>query len=332
MSTRKKQAGIIAGVVSGLSALVAGLFTAKKMTTEREEPLASTPRDYSLKTWKKVIEQTIKAMGEKNLGLVAGGVAFFSTLAFFPLIAAIVAIAALTIPPGDLDKAFDAITKFLPHDLASLVTTQLATASGKHTSNVMVAVLGIALSIFSVAGAVQNMMNASNVAYGLSETRSFIATKLTSIALTVGMIIAGIITVPLIFLGGNLLKILGVPEFAIIAFNIVRWPILILIVILGLAIFYRFGPNRTNPPKIQWISWGAIIATIAWTLVTVLFFVYVQYFANFTKSYSLFAGIIVLMTWLNYTSLVFILGAEINHRLESQTLRRTTKLSKFKRR
>lgn len=308
--------------VAGVASLAVGTQTV--CHKKKLEP-ASTPLDFKLATWKRILQETGKAFGTKNLSLVAAGVAFYATLAFFPLMAAAVAIAALTIHPSELTHVADAVTQYLPHDLASLITTQLANASGKHTSNILVAVFGIALSIFSVAGAMQNLMNAGNIAYEVEENRGFVKGKLVALSLTLGMIVMAALVGPLIFLGGSFLHGIGVPHVVTTIFSIVRWPLLMVFVMLALALFYRYGPNRPWPPKIQWVSWGAIIATILWTLMTILFFIYVQYFSNFTKSYSLFAGIIVLMMWLNYSTLVCLVGAELNHRLERHTLHSTTK-------
>jgi membrane protein len=100
--------------------------------------------------------------------------------------------------------------------------------------------------------------------------------------------------------------------------------VLILIVALFLAVFYRYGPNRETPYW-QWVSWGSVLASVLWLGVTALFFVYARYFADFSDSYSVFAGIIVLMTWLNLTAFIVLLGAEVNNRLEKQTSEATTK-------
>jgi len=92
---------------------------------------------------------------------------------------------------------------------------------------------------------------------------------------------------------------------------------------VSLSVFYRYAPDRGNPHW-QWVTWGSCIATAIWLVGTTLFFIYARYFAHFTDSYSIFAGIIVLMTWLNLTAFAILIGAEINFRLENQTRARTT--------
>jgi membrane protein len=116
----------------------------------------------------------------------------------------------------------------------------------------------------------------------------------------------------------DLLSLLRVPEDLATILLFARWPLLIVLVTIGLSILYRYGPNRKKP-RWQWLTWGALIATVVWLIITVVFFIYVQNFANFASTYSVFAGIIIAMMWLNYSATAIILGAQINHRLEKKT-------------
>ena len=125
-------------------------------------------------------------------------------------------------------------------------------------------------------------------------------------------------------LGGDLLGSIGLPEWLVLTFSIARWFLLAIVMSVGLAVIYRYAPDRQKT-RWQWVSWGAIIATLLWLVATAVLFIYIQNFANFSQSYSLFAGIIVLMMWLNYTGLIVLVGAEVNHQLEKRTVIPTTK-------
>lgn len=302
----------IVATVSGVAGTIVLMFQRRSMN------LAETPTQLSPKDWKQALLETKNALGNKNLPIYAAGVTYFSTLAFFPLVAAAVAIAGFVIDADQIQDVAASLNAYLPKDIASLVTTQLQNVSDKNPANILVAVFAILLSVFSVAGAVQNMMNAINVAYGVKESRNFIKLKLISFVLTLGMILLGLIVIPVILVSHEFLLSLGIPDVLASTYQYVRWIILALIVTVALAVFYRYAPDRKNP-KWQWVSWGAVMATILWLLGTVAFFIYAQYFAGFSDSYSLFAGIIVLMTWLNISAFIVILGAEVNHRLENKT-------------
>lgn len=278
---------------------------------------AGSPTDFSLKTWRDALLETKNAISNKSLPILAAGIAYFATLAFFPLMAAAVAIAAFIMTESQISDAVAGLSQYLPADIASLISTQLQTLSGGNDSNITIAIFSILLSLFSVSGAVQNLVAATNVAYGVTETRGFIKLRSTSLAMTFSVVLLGFIILPLLLIKAEFLTGFGVPRVAADILMIGRWPVLIGIVMVVLAVFYRYGPDRHNPAW-QWVSWGAVIATIIWSIVTVMFFVYAQYFANFSETYSLFAGIIVLMIWLNASSLAVLVGAEVNHRLETK--------------
>lgn len=308
--------------LTGIVAVLGGIFGIYKESEDKE--LASSPVDLSWKSWRKALLETKDAIGSKNISMLSAGIAYFGVLAFFPLMAAIVAIAGLAVQPDKIQEMAATASQYVPSDIHKLLVTQLENATGKTASNALVAVVGVGLSIFSVSGAIGNIMNALNIMYGAKETRNFIRQKLTSILLTVGMILVMIVLVPLLFAGGDFLKWLGLPGIFVAVFSYMRWVLLGGLMMTSLAVLYHFGPDRQPRPDWQWVSWGAIMATLVWIAGSALFFVYLQYFANFSNSYSLFAGLIALMTWLNLSSFIILLGAEINHRLERRTAKPTS--------
>lgn len=314
MQTKTKRQAMI-GIVAGVIMTLAGMVAWKRKTPAG---VPDTPAQFSLSDWKQALWGAKESFGKQNLPVLAAGVAYFSTLSFFPMIAAAVAIAAFVITPEQLRALTSNIEAYLPADMASLVTTQLQNSAGHKAGNVIAAVIAIGISLFGASGAISNLITAANVSYDSPESRNFFKLKALSLALTLGAILMGFVIMAMLAVSPGTLAFLGLPSWAVTALLSARWLLLIMLVTLALAIFYRYGPNRSNA-KWQWVSWGALIATVIWLIGTVLFFVYVQYFGNFSKSYSLFAGIIVLMTWLNLSAFIVLLGAEVNHRLELQT-------------
>ena len=283
--------------------------------------LASSPDDWSWKSWKRSFMEAKDALNNKNIGMLSAGIAYFGVLAFFPLMAAIVAIAGILVEPSKVQLIALEISQFAPADINELIVTQLENAAGNVTNNAFVAVVGIMLSIFGVSAATGNTMRALDVMYEIEKRRPFVEQRAISLLLTLGLITMMIVIVPLVFAGGDLLRFAGFPSVFVDMFTVLRWILLTVLVMFALAVMYHFGPSRPLNAPWQWISWGAIIATILWVIASALFFVYLQYFANFSNSYSLFAGLIALMIWLNLSSFVVLLGAEINHRLEKRAAR-----------
>jgi membrane protein len=284
----------------------------------------TSPRHFSLRDWRFALLEAKNSIGTKNIGILAAGIAYFTTLSFFPLIAAAVAISTFFITDSQLQDVVHSLDMYLPADIASLISTQLKNALGNGSTNMIVAIVAILISLFSVSGAVQNVITATNIIYERKESRNFFKLRLESLLITFSTLIVGFIAICLLALNESILRHIGTPEILVVIIPYLRWIVLAALISTSLAAFYRYGPDRKNPHW-QWVSWGAVIATVVWLLGTTLFFVYAQYFANFSDTYSLFAGIIVLMTWLNLTAFIVLLGAAINHRLEARTVRRTTK-------
>ncbi len=295
-----------------------GAVAASFKTRQHESGPATTngtPLKLSKGDWKIVLAGTAQALAGKNLPTLAAGVAYYSTLAFFPFLAALVAIAALLISNEQLDALLGATEAYLPGDISGVIATSLQNLVARRTDNFLAAAIALSIALFGASGASKSLVTASNVAYGVRESRGWLAQQLWGIIWTVVGLAFGGVILTLLAVNQTVLGHLGVPEELSSLLLYGRWIILLLLSISGLALFYCYGPNR---PRVrwQWVSWGAAIATVVWLLTTSLFFVYAQNFANYTQSYSLFAGIIVLMIWMNLSALIILLGAEINHQLE----------------
>lgn len=318
MKASKKQLAWAAGI---FSSVIAGIrvITGSKALQQKNKQVASTPIDLSWQSWRRAAIETKDAFANKNITMLASGVAYGWTLAFFPLVAATVAIASLVVEPYQITDVIHALNQYLPKDIASLISTQLTNAAGNSSANIWIAIISIGIAVFGVSGAMSSIINAVNIAYDVKETRHIVTVRLLSMGLSALMIVGLIIVLPLILLGTGFLRRIGVPRVFIDVFSLLRWPLLAVLLSFSLSIFYRYAPNRPNA-KWQWVSWGAIMATLLWLAGTAVFFVYLQYFAHFSDSYSLFAGIIALMMWLNHTGLIVLLGAEINHQLESRVV------------
>lgn len=272
----------------------------------------------SVKTWINVAKQTFLSIGEKRLDTLAAGIAFFGTLSFFPLVTTLVAIGGIILEPSQMNDVTNAINTYLPHDIANFITTQLTSATQNKSHNSVVAIGAVMLAIFGISGAVTATISATNAAYGIKETRNVIKLRATSMVWTFIVLIIVQILIPLLFIGNRVLASFHVAPATIVLYEIARWIILIVLLTGGLALFYHYGPNRART-KLQWMSRGALVATLLWITVTALFFIYLQNFSSFSSYYSLFAGIIAMMIWLNLGSLSILIGAEVNHQLENHT-------------
>jgi membrane protein len=148
-------------------------------------------------------------------------------------------------------------------------------------------------------------MTATNVAYEETETRGFLKLRGTALLLTIGTVIFLIIALALIAVAPAVLNAVPLGPLGTVLAQVVRWVILIGLIVVGLGVLYRVGPDR-DPPKFRWVSVGSVVAAVLWLLGSVGLSLYVNYFGNYNKTYGA------------------LLGAEINSEAEYQTERDST--------
>jgi membrane protein len=160
------------------------------------------------------------------------------------------------------------------------------------------------------------------VIYEEDEKRSFIKLNLISLTLTAGAIMALLLAVGAVVVLPLMLGWLGLSSLTGTIITVLRWPALLLFVITGLAVLYRYGPSRTKP-RWEWLSVGTIFAAVSWLVVSGLFSWYLSNFANYDATYGSLGAVIGLMMWLWLSSIVILVGAEINAEMEHQTAKDT---------
>lgn len=261
-----------------------------------------------------------KAMGfAKELGsefkkdkatLLAAAQAYYYLLAIVPLL--ILLLSILPYLQIDPQKAVDFIGTILPGEVAS--TFQDTIVSVVTTPSGGLLTFGILGTLWSASNALSAFITATNQAYGIEETRSFIKLKGTAIILTLGMLVAVIVALVLPIFGGTIIDIikssLNLPQQTEIIFQVLRWVISIAVMSVVLALMYKFAPDKHFPFKEVIV--GAVIATVLWQVVSLLFSFYVANFGSYSATYGSLGGLIVLMLWFFLTGLILVVGAEIN--------------------
>lgn len=282
---------------------------------------ADNPAEIPAKGWKDVAVRVKRQVKEDNVGLVGAGVAFYSFLALFPAMIALISLYGIVVKPSEVANQINRLLENVPTEQKRIITDQLTELTkGDRKALGLGLAVSVLVALWSASGGMRALMTGLNIAYDETESRKFVKLRLISIGLTLAVLVFTIIT---------LTAVIGVPaafdpdEPIGMALAWLRWPVLAALMIAGLAFLYRYGPDR-DKPKWAWASWGAGIATGLWLLMTVVFSFYVSSFANFQKTYGGFASVIVLLTWMSLTAFMVLLGAEINAELERQTAEDTT--------
>ncbi|HWI43283.1 MAG TPA: YihY/virulence factor BrkB family protein [Nocardioides sp.] len=294
----------------------------------RKDPMpgsqAESPTDIPKRGWFQIVKRAWREAKSDQVPLLAAGVAFYSFMAMFPALIAAVMLYGLVRDPADVQQQIQSLSDTLPSDAANLLTTQLeaitATSSGSLGLGLLISLL---LALWSASGGVGNIMSAVNIAYDEEENRGFVKRKLLSLGLTLAAIVFMVVAISLVAAAPSVLDSLVGAGPVRWGLEAVRWLGLLAAMAFALAVLYKVAPDRDNP-KFQWVSVGAVVATVVWVVASLGFSLYVDHFGSYNKTYGALAGVVVLLLWLWLTMYVVLLGAEINAEAEQQTAADTT--------
>jgi membrane protein len=258
------------------------------------------------------IRRVRREMTEHNLTLIAAGVAFYAMLALFPALIAMVTIYALVADADQVRGQVEPLLSGLPPNAHSIIVEQLEKAVGANDGGLSLGlVISLLATVWAAAGGVQALMTGLNVVTGQRETRNFLRVKATALGLTVGALVAAAVTLGLVAAFPVLLDQLGLDPVAAIAAQAARWVCLIVMVDVGLAVMYRFGP-APHQARWRWATWGTVTAIAVWVVASAGFSLYVSSFGSYDKTYGTLAAVIVLLLWLWLSALAILLGVEID--------------------
>lgn len=284
---------------------------------------ATNPRHIPVRGWRDIALRTWKAFNADRLPAVAAGIAFYGLLSLFPTMAAFISLYGLFADVATAQEHLSYLTGVIPADVLTFIGQEMTRIASERTGDLgLTFVIGLLLSLWSANAASKALFDGLNVAYHETEKRNFIMINLQTYAFTLGAVVfliaaaGAIVVVPILF---ELLP-LGAGAFLL---SLLRWPILVLFMTLGLAALYRFGPSR-RPARWRWLTWGAAVAAGLWLLASLAFSFYVANFANYARTYGSLGAVVGLMMWLWVSALVVLLGAELNSELEHQTAVDTT--------
>ena len=266
----------------------------------------------------KVLQEIVANVGKRRLLGLSSEIAYNAILSLFPAILAI--LTAIGLLEEGLQNIFRdlarQISKVAPEDALNLIT-EFAHNEIASSKNSGLFSLSFLAALWTSSGAISTAMTAlDQIQQTSSENiRPFWKAKLVSLGLTVGSIILLLIACLLVFISGELLNFVvnnsaGYLNFLLYLWNLMRWPLALVIVASTFGFIYRYGPS--NWKKGTPIMPGAIFAAICWAFVSNLFRIYVANFGNYNKAYGAIGTVIVLMLWLYMTAAVILIGNQLN--------------------
>ncbi len=285
---------------------------------------ATRPGAIPLAGWKQILLRVWREAGEDHISLIAAGVAFYGLLALFPAITAFVAISGLVLEPSQITDNIDMIAAMMPERAAEIVVSQATAVAGSAEAGLgLAAAFGIALSLYSASKGVRSLVEGLNIAYDESDDRGLIKGGLLVLALTLLLMVGMVLGIGATLVLPPILSVVDLGATTELLISLARWAVLFVMTVAGIAVLYRYGPDRTRA-QWMWLTPGAVVACIGWLVASILFARYTDNFANYNESFGSLAGIIVLLTWLWISAYVILLGAELDAEIEAQTREDTT--------
>ena len=257
------------------------------------------------------------AIAEKNLTLIAAGVAFYGMLALFPGLAAVIAIWGLLSDPHILLEQLQLVDSILPAEVTRLGESQLNALMNTSGDKLgWAGIISTMVAIWSARSGVAALMLGLNAIHG-RDNRSSLRHYLTALALTMALLGVSVVTLSAVVIVPIVLAIVPLGPMTSLLIEGFRWAAAIFVLLAGLAVVYRFGPNNRGE-RMKWVTPGAGMAVILWAVASYGFSFYLSNFANYNEVYGSIGAAIAMLMWLFISAFLILLGAVVNLQLSSR--------------
>ncbi|MCB1229936.1 MAG: YihY/virulence factor BrkB family protein [Verrucomicrobiae bacterium] len=283
---------------------------------------ASSPSEIPRSGWLDVAVRLWRSIKTHELSLISAGVAYFAFTGFFPALAALVSIYGLVSDPIEIETSLDFAESAMPHEVKELIQREMI----RFTDNRVAGPAAIIASLIAIWGGAKSMvafMKGLNIVYGETENRGIIRTRLVALGLTAGAILFTAILIGLLAVVPPVLKNFVDESWVKSGINLLRWPLLFVVITFALSVLYRFGPNRADA-RWQWISAGACLGAVLILILSLSFSLFLSRVADYSKTYGSLGAVIALLLWFYFTATSVLIGGGLNAQLELQTRKDST--------
>ncbi len=262
-------------------------------------------------------------ISERNIALIAAGIAFYGMLSLFPALAALVAILSLISDPVVVIAQLEEMRGLLPDDVYKIMNKQIVSLVTTSSETLgWAGAISLFAALWSARAGVGAMMIGLNSVYH-ERNRTFAGHYLRALVLTFGLVMVGIVALITVVVAPIVLAFIPMGIFGVIVADLIRWTIAISVLLAGIGVLYRFGPNRRSA-RIGWLTLGAVFAVFSWAVVSIAFSYYVANFGNYNQVYGSIGAVIAMLVWLWISSFLVLMGASWNAQVELRVWPDTT--------
>ncbi len=251
------------------------------------------------------------AAGDRNIGLIAAGVAFFGMFGVFPGIAAVIAVFGLVADPVIVADQLALMEDVIPEDAYAILQSQVQLVLGAQTGTLgWATVLSLALAIWSARAAVAALLGGINAIEG-TPPRSGLWQAIVALVLTVALVSLAVVALATIVILPVVIAYAPIEIATARILELSRWAIALAVLLIGLGLLYRFGPNLRGLRR-PWLSIGSVLVVFLWIGASVGLSYYLGQFADYQAVYGSIGAVIGMLLWMYVSAYLILLGAVLN--------------------
>ncbi|WP_353941012.1 YihY/virulence factor BrkB family protein [Streptomyces sp. HUAS MG91] len=278
------------------------------------------PTELPARSWWAVVRRTAKEFLDDDLPDKAAALTYYGVLSLFP--ALLVLISGLGVVGETATKGvLDNLRHLAPGPVRDLLGNAVVELQGAGGTSGVVAVVSLVAAIWSASGYVGAFIRTANAVYDLPEGRPVWKVTPLRLALTVTLMLLLAVSATIVVFTGPLARrageTIGAGDAAVTTWNIAKWPVLLVLVVLMVALLFWRAPN-VRGTGFRWLSPGSVVAVLLWLLASGVFALYVAGFSSYNKTYGTLAGVIIFLIWLWLSNLAILLGLEFDAELARQ--------------
>jgi membrane protein len=283
-----------------------------------DEP--ASPTDIPAGGWHRILARSVRQFQADDVTDRAAALTYYGVLAIFPAVLVLISILGL-VGTSTTQKVLDNLHQIAPGGVNSFLRTVIEQVQGRSGAASIGAVVGLVLALWSASGYVGAFMRASNAIYDVAEGRPIWKTAPVRFGVTLLLVIMLVASAVMVVVTGPVASqvghALGIGNGAVTAWNIAKWPVLLVVVSLMFSLLYWACPN-VKQAGFRWITPGGVLAVIVWLIASGLFAVYVAFSGSYNKTYGTVATVIIFLVWLWITNIAILLGAEFDAEIQRQ--------------
>jgi membrane protein len=293
--------------------------TDQSTTSTKRKDVPEKPTDIEKHSWRDILKRAFQQIKHDDLTDRAAALTYYGVLAIFPGLLVVVAIVGL-LGHDTTQQLLDNIGQIAPGGVKTFLGQVIQQAQNRSTAG-LAAVLGLVIAVWSASGYIAAFMRSANAIYGVDEGRPIWKTAPVRLAVTLAIMVLIVLSAFMVVVTGRVAdqvgRALGIGSAGVTVWDILKWPVLLVLVSIMMSLLYWAAPN-VKQPGIRWITPGGVLAVLIWLVASGAFALYVSFSGSYSKTYGTLATVIVFLVWLWITNLAILLGAEFNAEAEHQ--------------